>query len=217
MSRLQIKSNARKSLKGHYGQIIIMFLVYVLVCFAMYFVGGLLDTLFKVSYTIQSVDSLNNPITLQIGPFMCIFGIASTVLFAFGITSYFLKTSRNEEVSYKELFSKTNLWFAFIAITFFVGLFVTLWSILFVIPGIIATFAYKMVYYIKLDNPDMSTFEVIKKSKELMRGHKLDFFILQLSFIGWIILGVFTLGILYIWLIPYMAVSECNFYNDLLA
>ena len=63
----------------------------------------------------------------------------------------------------------------------------------------------------------MGNFDTIKKSKELMKGHKWEFFLLNLSFIGWIILGVFTLGILYLWLIPYMSVTMCNFYNELVA
>ena len=72
-----------------------------------------------------------------------------------------------------------------------------------------------MAYYIKLDNPELNEFEVIRRSKEMMNGHKMDYLILCLSFIGWEILGVFTFGILYVWLIPYMNVTIANFYNQL--
>jgi uncharacterized membrane protein len=72
-----------------------------------------------------------------------------------------------------------------------------------------------MVYYIALDNPELSATEVINKSKTMMNGHKLDFFILGLSFIGWIILIPFTFGLLSLWLVPYMQVTYANFYNSL--
>ena len=213
MDRLKIKMSAKESLKGHYGEIILMFIVYALVCFAFGFVAGLLDGIFKTTFVVEGANAGE---TAPVGLFVTICEILTTALFSFGIFSYFLKLSRNEEVSYKELFSKTNLWFGFIAISFLVALFVSLWSLLLIIPGIIASYSYKLVYNVKLDNPDMSSLEVLRKSKELMRGHRLDFFVLELSFIGWIILGACTFGILYIWLIPYMTVTECNFYNKLI-
>jgi len=61
----------------------------------------------------------------------------------------------------------------------------------------------------------MSTMEVITKSKEMMNGHKMDYFVLVLSFFGWAILGILTLGILYLWLTLYMNVTFANFYNSL--
>ena len=73
-----------------------------------------------------------------------------------------------------------------------------------------------MASLIKLDNQDMKAMDCIRKSKEMMKGHKWEYFKLMFSFIGWIILGIFTFGILYFWLMPYMMVTECNFYNELL-
>ena len=70
-----------------------------------------------------------------------------------------------------------------------------------------------MSYYILLDNENMTALEAIRKSKEMMNGHKMDFFMLNLSFLGWIILGIFTFGILYLWLAPYMSTAQANFYN----
>lgn len=72
-----------------------------------------------------------------------------------------------------------------------------------------------MAYYIMLDHPEMRPLEAIKESKRIMNGHKLDYFILQLSFLGWAILGIFTFGILWLWLIPYMNVTNCHFYNEI--
>ena len=96
-----------------------------------------------------------------------------------------------------------------------VGLFIFLWTLAFIIPGIIASLSYSMVFFVKLDNPDMGAMDVLRKSKQIMSGHKMDDFVLGLSFLGWVILGVFTFGILYLWLIPYMQVTYANFYNSI--
>jgi uncharacterized membrane protein len=72
-----------------------------------------------------------------------------------------------------------------------------------------------MSYYCYLDNPENDIMDAIKESKRIMKGHKMEFFILQLSFLGWSILGMFTFGILYLWLIPYMSVTISNFYNNI--
>ena len=114
-----------------------------------------------------------------------------------------------------ELFSKTNLALPYIFLSVVTGIFTFLWSLLFIIPGIIASISYSLVHFIKLDNPELNEFEVIRRSKEMMKGHKMDYLILWLSFIGWFILGIFTFGILYFWLIPYMNVTMANFYNKL--
>ena len=95
------------------------------------------------------------------------------------------------------------------------NLFITLWSLLFVIPGIIAAFAYSQTIYIMLDNPQISPLEAIAASKQLMRGHKFEYFTLQLSFLGWACLSIFTFGLLGIWLNPYMQVTMANYYNAL--
>ena len=216
MDRLQLKSRAKESLKGHYGEFYKMILMYVLVAFVIGLVAGILDYVCHTTFTVGEQVVLNQTVPVQVSVFQTIGQIAISALFTFGIISFCLKLSRNEEVTYRELFSKTSLCLFFILVTLLMGIFVTLWSFLLIIPGIIATYAYRMTYYVKLDNPNMGALEAISKSKEIMRGHKLDLFILQLSFLGWIILGAFTFGLLYLWLIPYMSITECNFYNSII-
>ena len=94
-------------------------------------------------------------------------------------------------------------------------LFIFLWTMLFIIPGIIASLAYSQTIYIMLDHPDMSALDAIRASKQLMKGHKWEYFVLGLSFIGWSILSSFTLGLLSIWLTPYQYVTYANYYNGL--
>lgn len=94
------------------------------------------------------------------------------------------------------------------------NLYIFLWTLLFVIPGIIKSFSYAMTPYILIDRPELSLNEAIYESRRLMKGRKFDYFYLQLSFIGWALLSIVTLGIGFIWLIPYMSASYAEFYAD---
>lgn len=97
--------------------------------------------------------------------------------------------------------------------TFFLSeLFTFLWTLLFIIPGIIKSLSYSMAPYIIAENPDISASDAIKKSMRMMEGHKGELFVLRLSFIGWILLGLITFGLVYIYVDPYMSLSEVNFY-----
>ncbi len=95
------------------------------------------------------------------------------------------------------------------------GIFTALWTLLFIIPGIIASYRYAMAPFIQADHPEYTPMESINASKELMYGHKFELFCLQLSFIGWVILCVFSLGIGYLFLAPYTAASNAAFYRQL--
>ena len=95
------------------------------------------------------------------------------------------------------------------------GLFTALWGLLFIIPGIIAGYRYAMAPFIQAEHPEYTATESITASKELMYGHKFDLFCLDLSFIGWAILCVFTLGIGGLFLAPYTAASRAAFYRQL--
>ncbi len=96
-------------------------------------------------------------------------------------------------------------------------IFVVLWSLLLVIPGIIKSLSYAMTNYILVDRPDLSANEAINLSKEMMYGHKFDLFYLYLSFAGWFILCILTLGIGYLWLLPYVQTAQASFYLDVKA
>jgi uncharacterized membrane protein len=94
-------------------------------------------------------------------------------------------------------------------------LYILLWMLLLIIPGIIAALSYSQAFFILADNPSLSASEVLSKSKEIMDGHKLKLFFLGFNFIGWIFLCILTLGIGFLWLIPYMRVSYACFYNEI--
>ena len=100
---------------------------------------------------------------------------------------------------------------------FLMGFYIFLWSLLFIIPGIIKMFSYAMTTYILEDNPELSADEAIDRSRAMMKGHKFDLFWLILSFIGWFILCAFTLGIGLLWLMPYTNTTVAAFYEDVKA
>ena len=95
-----------------------------------------------------------------------------------------------------------------------VGLFTFLWSLLFVIPGIIKMFSYAMTPYIIAENPEIDAMAAIDKSREMMNGHKAELFFLRLSFIGWFILGAITI-VGFVFVLPYYQTAEANFYVEL--
>ena len=212
----ELKESARKSMKGYYKDAIIMVVVIAIIAAAGGFIAGILDNALGLVKTEEVVIFGVKATSKTAGIFTPLVEIVVSSLFTFGMLSFFLKRSRNEEVTWKEVFSKTNLCIYFFVVSIICGVFVTLWSLLLIIPGIIASFAYSMVYLVKLDDPEIGYLDAIKKSKELMKGHKWEYFLFNLSFIGWAILSVFTFGILAFWLVPYMSVAQCNFYNKLI-
>ena len=100
---------------------------------------------------------------------------------------------------------------------FLMGLFILLWSLLLIIPGIIKAYSYAMTPYILDEHPELSANDAIDRSRAMMKGHKFDLFWLQLSFIGWVLLGFLTFGIGYFWLAPYIDTAQAAFYQDLKA
>lgn len=90
-----------------------------------------------------------------------------------------------------------------------------LWTLLLVIPGIIKAYSYSMTFYILRENPEMTAGDAITASQKMMDGHKMDLFLLSLSFIGWAILASITFGIGYLWLIPYIYTADAAFYETL--
>lgn len=98
-----------------------------------------------------------------------------------------------------------------------IGIFTFLWSLLLLIPGIIKALAYSQTFMLLKDHPEYSVFEAITESRRRMKGYKGKYFLLNLSFIGWGILCLFTLGIGFLWLAPYIYTSNATFYQNLIA
>ena len=149
----------------------------------------------------------------------CTLGLGSLVLYGpleFGFTAYMISASRRENPEINKIFSGFNRF----GDTFFAGvltsIFIFLWSLLLIVPGIIAAMRYSMTFYILCDNPEMSASEAIDKSCEMMNGYKWSFFCLNMRFLGWILLAcIFTAGLGMFVLVPYMQMAYTLFYEQL--
>ena len=91
------------------------------------------------------------------------------------------------------------------------NIFIFLWSLLFLVPGIIKSYAYRAASYISYCHPEMEWNECLNESKKVTKGHKWELFVFDLSFIGWDILCTLSLGIGFLWLLPYKAAAEVSF------
>ena len=119
------------------------------------------------------------------------------------------------EGTFENLFRYFPYWENAACTRFFKGLYILLWSLLLVIPGIIASYNYAMTDYILADQPEMTAHEAIFRSKELMYGNRWRLFCLNVSFIGWDILNMLTLGIGSLWLNPYKQAAQADFYREI--
>lgn len=108
-----------------------------------------------------------------------------------------------------DVFGK-SLWLSIIT-----SFFMFLWSLLFIIPGIVKSFSYAMAPYILAENHNMTAREALSESKRIMDGHKGELFVSHLSFIPWLMLGSITGGIAMIYVTPYMNMTITNFYNNI--
>ena len=120
---------------------------------------------------------------------------------------------RREELKIGTLFAYFKRWGTAVGANLLQALYVILWMLLFIIPGIIAAYSYAMTNYILAEHPELSAGEAIEESKEMMRGNRFRLFCLQLSFIGWDLLCILSLGIGYLWLTPYKQAATAAFYR----
>ncbi len=132
-----------------------------------------------------------------------------------GYTTCILEVSRGEEMRVGDLLEGFNNKKRSILLWLVNSIFVFLWSLLLFFPGIIASYSYAMSFYILRDNPDLTQKEARERSIFMMRGYKWKLFCLQFRFIGWMLLSVLTLGILSIWIAPYMELATAEFYENI--
>ena len=145
-------------------------------------------------------------------------GVGSFVtgLVSLGYISLYISLLRGKTPTFEGSISAIteNIGTKFIA-TLLVSIYTFLWSLLFIIPGIVKSYSYAMTPYILLDRPELSATDAIKESEKMMNGHKMELFILDLSFIGWILLSILTCGVLVLYVEPYMMATRSAFYLEL--
>ena len=191
MDRSVLKANARQQLGGGIFQNNwLMALVVILI------EGALLSA---VSFTVVGA-------IIVLGPLM------------YGVSKVFLHLVYGEPIRLEMMFDGFRDDFGgTVLLGLMQSIFIFLWSLLFFIPGIIKSYSYAMSYYIKADHPEYDWQACINSSKRMMQGHKWELFVLDLSFIGWIFVGMLTCGIGMLWVSPYMECTRANFYAYLAA
>lgn len=213
-----IRQRARDNLAGNWGSSIA-------VAALAYLLGALLfgSQFFpQVKYQSDSIG-LNqldwSNLQLRIGNFTVtgIIGFLFGGTVQLGYVQYLLKQYHREKGRFSDLFSQFDRFGQGFAQLFLRGLFTFLWSLLFIIPGIVKSLSYSMTPYIMADNPEMTAMDAINQSKEMMDGHKMDLFILHLTFLGWDILAALTLNLGHLVLNPYKNAAQTVFYRELCA
>ena len=192
MNRIELKANAKAQISGKIG---ILFVITLIIAAISGAAGGVL--------------SFAGPVgSLAIS-------IIITPAFALSIVRVYLNLFHGQKPEVKDAFSGfDDFWSAF-KVQFLVGLFTFLWSLLFIIPGIVKAYSYSMSLYILAENKEKPALECINESKSMTNGHKMDLFVLDLSFLGWALLGIITFGIAYIYVIPYINATYTNAYQSL--
>ena len=131
-----------------------------------------------------------------------------------GFAIFSLHVSRDEKAELGNLFDGFGLFFRVLWLAILQRLLVFLWSLLLFVPGIIASYRYRQALYLLLDHPEKSAWQCLRESGQLMRGRKWELFVLDLSFLGWMLLSAMFAPVS-IWLDPYRAITNASFYNQL--
>ena len=184
------RKSAWESLRGKWGVCVLAFLIFDII-------SGALGGLSYIGVGVVAIIIVMGPLTI-------------------GYSKIALNVARNKEVDLAMLFDGFKDFGRTLVLYLTNQIFIVLWTLLLIVPGIIKSFAYSMSYYILLDNPNISANDARKKSIEMIKGNKWRLFCLQFSFIGWYLLCLITLGILTFWVSPYMETAKAKFYLSLL-
>ena len=197
MTRQEMKESAKQQLKGKWG-----------IAIGALLVANLLMTGFTTS--IPLIES-NLGVSLSFN----LLGLIFSSVMVIGVCNFCLKVAKNENIEFTDIFSGFKVFLKAMGLNILISLGVVLGTLLFIIPGIILAFMWSQANYILAEDNEKGVFQCLTESKNMMNGYKMDLFVLELSFIGWFVLCTFTLGIGYLWLMPYYNVTLANFYLDI--
>ncbi|ACS99376.1 DUF975 family protein [Paenibacillus sp. JDR-2] len=186
----ELRARARQSLDGNWAKSILVLAIYVIGSGII----GKLNFIPFIGYVVQLLIS---------------------GAFTLGLVVFFVGVARKEGPDFTALFSGFPHFIKAFFVYILMSLFTLLWTLLFIVPGIIAFYRYSQTYYILRDNPDIGALEAIRQSKELMKGRKLNLFVLHLTFVGWFLLSLLTFGVGMLWLYPYIQVTQAHFYDEI--
>ena len=232
LSSSALKNRAKIKLQGMYGQSLAVSLLYSM-CISMLssastvfsFVSNGLPTLSGFFSAVQdgdwealfSSDSTVGTRVFYISPFSSIGAIGLFIVagpLMVGMANYFLRLTDRNHPQITDLFDHFKYFGNTVVLYLLTSLFTFLWTLLFFIPGIIAGISYAMAPYILAEHPEIKASDAIKMSKQMMRGNKGKYFVLELSFIGWFLLCCLTLGVGFLFLSPYIQTANAEFFNE---
>lgn len=217
-SRATIKEKAKAKLKTSYWMPFLASLVIALTA------GGIgSGSRYTVSHEEWTYTTSNPLVILPIIIFGLVFMAIAIAVFVFlfsplemGARKFYIEyLNNNENLSEIAFPFKSKSYFNIVKVLFITRLFIFLWSLLLIIPGIIKAYQYKFVSYILAENPELTASEALDISTEMTQGHKMDMFVMDLSFIGWYILGAICFGVGVFFVNPYRDTSFAMLYMQL--
>lgn len=199
ITRPELRSQARETLRGKWTQpVLATLIILLLACFT------------------QGGGRTHSPYLISGVVLVELFIIANL---QYGYDVALLRFNRSREDSVNEMFRAAfkEDYGRVLGIVLLTALYTLLWSLLLIIPGIIKAYSYSMTYLIAEDNPELGPNACIERSMAMMDGHKMDLFLLDLSYIGWILLGIISCGIGMLWVAPWIQMAHVKFYEQLKA
>lgn len=191
----ELKLSAREALSGRWVFMALMFLLFLII--------QSIPTMFSsdANEDIQAIDFIGFLLNILLLPL------------AIGWTWLAMSVARKEQAKIVDLFEPYKIFLKAVGLSIVQSIFLGLWFLLLIIPGIIKSFSYLMTFYILRDEPSIGILDAITRSRQMMDGHKMEAFMLVLSFIGWFLLGLITIGIAFLWVGPYFSVTLAKFYD----
>ena len=215
-NRVQLKAEAKSITKNAAVSAYVFTLIYLVITFVLSLILEFATG--STAAELSAIMEMDIPFpTLGLSPLMVTFisiliSLVSMVLSA-GYVIYTMGVRKGRVMPYATMFDGFTFVGKVIILQILVGIYVFLWSLLFFIPGIIAGYRYRFALYNLCDNPQISPSEALRMSKAQTFGHKWELFVLDLSFLGWNILCGFTLGILSIWIMPYIQQTDIGYFE----
>lgn len=218
INRKLLKQDAKNVFHAHYWALVGGYLIFALISG---FLGSGVSYIFSGGGTFSHLDEI-----FQFNSFIARPAIVTTLLGIFvglpleiGQYHYALE-NRKGHVDFSQALSHgfTHNYGNVILVLFLRNLFIFLWSLLLVVPGIVKAYQYRLVGYLVAEDPNLTYEAALERSKTMMDGHKMDAFVLDLSFIGWFLLSAITCGLVGIfWVMPYYQQTDAEFYAAIIA
>ncbi len=223
LNRIELKSNAKAITKSARVSAYQMTLLYLVIRFVL----GLADNYVSadegtwveigdMQFQVQSLfhhAAFPTPVVVFVSVLVWLLGC----VLAAGYVLYHQGVRRGEEMPISSLFDGFGFVGKIVLLNLVMTVFVALWSMLFIIPGIIAGYRYRFALYNLCENPELGVMDALNMSKAQTKGYKLDLFVLDLTFIGWSLLCGLTLGILSIWITPYIQQTDLGYFEAIKA